>query len=95
MNEKRRKPLEASKDDLKIPEIQDFEQRQYKGDPIFVGGKRHPEPPRDRMFPKSEPRELRQSSGIEMEAIKQILSKLDIIESRLKIIEGKIDSRQY
>lgn len=59
---------------------------------------RSPEPAREfqrersdfsRDFPREPPRRE------EMEAIKVIISKLDIIESRLKIIEGKLEERRY
>lgn len=60
---------------------------------------RSPEPSREfqRDFPRDFPRELPREPPRreEMEAMKVIISKLDIIESRLKIIEGKLEERRY
>lgn len=81
-------------EDLGFPSVRDFEQREFQGEPLPT---RQPAPmgegfPRREAFP---PRQPAPRVGEEIEALRQIMSKLDIIESRLKIIETKLEGRRY
>ncbi len=83
-----RRPVTQEKDDFAFPNPKDFEQRHYEGEPVLMRGAQPR--PRQEMF-RPQPAGGRE----DLEALRQILSKLDIIESRLKIIESKLEERRY